>query len=239
MIQDMYQKGNLGPPALSSRSPQTSPNWSIKRKSTKRIKKKNISAPETQSVIHISGAKMIGTKMTIVDNTGLLDPRVRKFLAIAGLDSDQIVQSPEKLAVVEKFANEKNIQQIMEQREERKKKKKEEKTVKVFSPPPPPPPAPPVASSTPTKIPTKLKKTESLTVPERSMNKNTMDWREAITSGSVQLKPIPTQEKENHKKEVQKASDGEILSLLKTALHNINEVSGVSSDEDEHNDDDW
>ena len=93
------------------------------------------------------------------------------------------------------------------------------------------------------------------------MNKNTMDWREAITSGSVQLKPIPTQEKvrncfirygffwsyvqlyvtfqENHKKEVQKASDGEILSLLKTALHNINEVSGVSSDEDEHNDDDW
>ena len=47
--------------------------------------------------------------------------------------------------------------------------------------------------------------------------------------------------KENHKNEVQKASDGEILSLLKTALHNINEVSGVSSDEDEKNDkdDDW
>ena len=44
---------------------------------------------------------------------------------------------------------------------------------------------------------------------------------------------------ENHKKEVQKASDGEILSLLKTALHNINEVSGVSSDEDGQNDDDW
>ena len=69
----MYQKGNLGPPA-PSKSPQTSPNWSIMRKSKKAIKKKNISAPETQSVIHISGAKMIGTKMTIVDNTGLLDP---------------------------------------------------------------------------------------------------------------------------------------------------------------------
>ena len=48
------------------------------------IKKKNISAPERESVIHISGAKMIGTEMTVVDNTGLLDPRVRKFLAIAG-----------------------------------------------------------------------------------------------------------------------------------------------------------
>ena len=79
----MYQKGNLGPPT-QSKSPQTSPNWSKLRKSRKTIKKKNISAPERESVIHISGAKMIGTEMTVVDNTGLLDPRVRKFLAIAG-----------------------------------------------------------------------------------------------------------------------------------------------------------
>ena len=65
----------------------------------------------------------------------------------AGLDGDQIVNSPEKLAVVEKFANEENIQKVMKEREERKKKKKkEEKTMKAFSPPPPPPPAPPVAS---------------------------------------------------------------------------------------------
>ena len=94
----MYQKGNLVPPA-PSRSPQTSPNWSIMRKSKKAIKKKNISAPETQSVIHISGAKMIGTKMTIVDNTGLLDPRVRKFLAIAGKFT-KIIKCPELLETV-------------------------------------------------------------------------------------------------------------------------------------------
>ena len=68
-------------------------------------------------------------------------------LIFPGLDGDQIVNSPEKLAVVEKFANEENIQKVMKEREERKKKKKkEEKTMKAFSPPPPPPPAPPVAS---------------------------------------------------------------------------------------------
>merc|ERR1719232_329441 len=113
--------------------------------------------------------------------------------------------------------------------------------MKAFSPPPPPPPAPPVASSTTVKLPTKAKKTDSLAVPERFVTKDAMDWREAITSGSVRLKPVPIKDKENHKNEVQKASDGEILSLLKTALHNINEVSGVSSDEDEKNDkdDDW
>ena len=55
-----------------------------KRKSHKKIKKKDISGPNTDTMVHITGAKMINSEITIIDNSGLLDPRVRKFLALAG-----------------------------------------------------------------------------------------------------------------------------------------------------------
>ena len=54
------------------------------RKSIKKLKKTDISEPEHSTYLHIAGAKIVENKMTIIDNTGLLDPRVRKFLAIAG-----------------------------------------------------------------------------------------------------------------------------------------------------------
>ena len=54
------------------------------RKSIKKLKKTDISEPEPSTYLHIAGAKIVENKMTIIDNTGLLDPRVRKFLAIAG-----------------------------------------------------------------------------------------------------------------------------------------------------------
>jgi hypothetical protein len=77
---DIYRKTSPMP------SPRDSTKLDRKRMSTKRkkINKKDISGPTHDTVLHVSGAKMIDSKLTIIDNTGLLDPRVRKFLALAG-----------------------------------------------------------------------------------------------------------------------------------------------------------
>ena len=68
----------------TSPTPEKSPRFFRKRKSNKKIKKKDISGPNTDTVVHITGAKMINSEITVIDNSGLLDPRVRKFLALAG-----------------------------------------------------------------------------------------------------------------------------------------------------------
>ena len=41
--------------------------------------------PQHQSFVHLSGAIMKEGKMAVVDNSGLLDPRIRKFLALEGI----------------------------------------------------------------------------------------------------------------------------------------------------------
>ena len=64
--------------------PRDSNSLSPKRKSVRKLKKKDISGPTQDTVLHISGAKIIDSKLTIIDNTGLLDPRVRLFLELAG-----------------------------------------------------------------------------------------------------------------------------------------------------------
>ena len=77
---DIYRKTSPMP------SPRDEDRLSRKRMSTRRkkINKKDISGPTHDTVVHVSGAKMVNSKLTIIDNTGLLDPRVRKFLALAG-----------------------------------------------------------------------------------------------------------------------------------------------------------
>ena len=71
-------------------SPKNSPSRSIRFSGKKKINKKNISSPG--KFLHVSGAKMIDCKMTIIDNTGMLDPRVRKFLHLAGIDPDTLLR---------------------------------------------------------------------------------------------------------------------------------------------------
>ena len=61
----------------------------------KKINKKSISRPG--KFLHISGAKMVDSKMTIIDNTGMLDPRVRKFLHLAGIDPDTLLRKLSKI----------------------------------------------------------------------------------------------------------------------------------------------
>ena len=77
----------------TSQSPQNSPGRSPNRSRfsvKKKINKKNISSPD--QFLHVSGAKMVDCKMTIIDNTGMLDPRVRKFLHLAGIDPDTLLR---------------------------------------------------------------------------------------------------------------------------------------------------
>ena len=71
-------------------SPSRSKRFNVKKK----INKKNISSPD--QFLHVSGAKMVDCKMTILDNTGMLDPRVRKFLHLAGIDPDTLLRQLSK-----------------------------------------------------------------------------------------------------------------------------------------------
>ena len=70
----------------SVNSPRRSKRFTVRKK----INKKNISSPD--QFLHVSGAKMVDCKMTIIDNTGMLDPRVRKFLHLAGIDPDTLLR---------------------------------------------------------------------------------------------------------------------------------------------------
>ena len=74
----------------SQNSPSRTSRFPVKKK----IKKKNISSPD--QFLHLSGAKMVDCKMTIIDNTGMLDPRVRKFLHLAGIDPDTLLRNLSK-----------------------------------------------------------------------------------------------------------------------------------------------
>jgi len=86
---------------------------------------------------------MVDSKLTIIDNTGLLDPRVRKFLALAGINEGLVVNNPEKLEVIEKFAQEEDLLKVMEKRKQLKKKMKSMEKPETFAYAPPPPPLPP------------------------------------------------------------------------------------------------
>ena len=75
-------------------TPQNSPSRTSRFSVKKKINKKNISSPD--KFLHVSGAKMVDCKMTIIDNTGMLDPRVRKFLHLAGIDPDTLLRKLSK-----------------------------------------------------------------------------------------------------------------------------------------------
>ena len=164
---------------------------SRKRMSTKRkkINKKDISGPTHDTVVHVSGAKMVNSKLTIIDNTGLLDPRVRKFLALAGINEGLIVNNPERLEVVEKFAKEENLLGVMEKRKQLKKQMKSMEKPQTFAYAPPPPPLPPppkIAINVPIKKSPKQKGDTN----DGQAKKEPSDMFEAIRSGSFHLRPV-------------------------------------------------
>lgn len=233
---DIYRKTSPMP------SPRDSTKLDRKRMSTKRkkINKKDISGPTHDTVLHVSGAKMIDSKLTIIDNTGLLDPRVRKFLALAGINEGLVVNNPEKLEVIEKFAKEENLLGQMEKRKQLKRQMKsmEKPQTFAYAPPPPPMPAPPIISVNAPILRKSPKPDSDVT---DGLTKKGPDMFEAIRSGSFHLRPVDKQLMMQNRKTAQTVQDGELLSALKGALSKIDDASGFSSDDDslDINNDDW
>ena len=80
---------NISRLSTKARFSPTSPKYS----------KKDISEPHTDSFVHVTGVQMKGSEVKIIDNSGLIDMRLRKFLAIAGL-SEEVLKDPSQLAVI-------------------------------------------------------------------------------------------------------------------------------------------
>ena len=89
-----------------------------KKKTNKKgskISKVDISGPDTGSFLHVSGMQLDGSgDLKKVDNTDKLDPALRKFLAIAGLDEKNL--SEEQKKQVQQFVEKENINDIYDKK---------------------------------------------------------------------------------------------------------------------------
>ena len=110
---------------------------------TKKIKisKLDISGPNTTTFVHVSGMKLDGKgEMKKVDNTDKLDPALRKFLAIAGMDEN--VMTEEEIEKVQEFAAKENIYDIYENKRMTRQATSQNRKTKPLPPGPPPRPPP-------------------------------------------------------------------------------------------------
>lgn len=130
-------------PRLQKKSPpvvevQASPKLSKKKKkqgSKKGINKLDISGPDLSTFVHVTGVKSDGTGgMKMVDNSHLIDPVLKKYLTIAGIDSSAL--GAQEIEQVKQFAEKENL---YEQVERRKTVKREQKRQNKTSGRPPPP----------------------------------------------------------------------------------------------------
>ena len=116
---------------------------SMKKSKTKKskISKLDISGPNTTTFVHVSGMKLDGKgEMKKVDNTDKLDPALRKFLAIAGMDEN--VMTEEEIVKVQEFAAKENIYDIYENKRLTRQATAQNRKPKPSPPGPPPRPPP-------------------------------------------------------------------------------------------------
>jgi len=103
-----------------------------KQGSKKGIKDLQISGPLTGSLVHVTGVKSDGSGgMKMVDNSHLIDPVLKKYLTIAGIDSSAL--GAKEIAQVQKFAEENDLKRTITKRRDEKKMNR-----KMGRPPPPP-----------------------------------------------------------------------------------------------------
>jgi len=117
---------------------QPSPKSSKKKKDTKKFSKLDISGPDTSSFIHVTGVKSDGSGgMRMVDNSHLIDPVLKKYLTIAGIDASSL--GAQEIEQVKKFAEKENLyEQVERRRTVKREQKKQNKTSDRGGPPPPP-----------------------------------------------------------------------------------------------------
>ena len=91
-----------------------------------------LSGPLTGSLVHVTGVKSDGSGgMKMVDNSHLIDPVLKKYLTIAGIDSSAL--GAKEIAQVQKFAEENDLKRTITKRRDEKKMNR-----KMGRPPPPP-----------------------------------------------------------------------------------------------------
>jgi len=235
-FQEIYRKS----PQPSPQTRRSLASLSVRKNKSKRIKKKDIEAPILDTRVHMSGAKMVDSKLTIIDNTGLMDPRVRKFLALAGITEAMVLNDPSKLKMVEKFANEHHIPDMMEKRKEEKKKRRPslaKPTVYIPAPAPPPLPPPPNVDITDNRKLVITKRSEAEKSAAVGVQKEGKDMMEMIRSGSIKLKKVDREAMLANRRAAKEMADGELLTALQGALTRIESATGDSSEES--SDDDW
>ena len=119
-----------------------------KKKGTKtRLDKQDISAPSVESFIHVTGVRPSEQGFQMVDNMQYIDPRLREFLQVAGLD-ESILANPQQKEEIYKFVEDNKVfENIEHRRKTRSRSKRPEVAPKPsiklrvtpsFPPPPPP-----------------------------------------------------------------------------------------------------
>ena len=115
------------------------PSAKAKKKTIKKgskISKVDISGPDTGSFLHVSGMKLDGSgDLKKVDNTDKLDPALRKFLAIAGIDEKNLSEEDKKQVL--QFAKNENINDIYDEKKRMTRKPSTQNRKPEPSPPVP------------------------------------------------------------------------------------------------------
>ncbi|XP_023325092.1 wiskott-Aldrich syndrome protein [Eurytemora carolleeae] len=219
------------------------------RKSIKKITKADIAGPKLESLVHINGVRMESGRMRVVDNSGLLDPRIRRFLALEGID-ERVTEDPKKLDLIERFVRDTNLFSVLEKARNKNKRKslfimesnnnktdkKSDHTVPkpTLTPPPPPPPLPPPPPqmsllNTPPPLQSN-RLSVGLDSPGSSENLTEMIKRR----GSMLKPPDPNNQRSRHSSSGSlRFEEDELVSALRRALDKINRAVGDSSDQSE------
>jgi hypothetical protein len=156
------------------------------------------SGPDTSSFVHVTGVKSDGIGgMRMVDNSHLIDPVLKKYLTIAGIDASSL--GAQEIEQVKQFAEKENIYEQVERR--RTVKREQRRQSKSSGGPPPPPyqrPAPPRAP-----LPSiEEKQTRTPPIPARTLT------RPVKSPPSIAPPPTPTRNPSTPKQEKRTINNG-------------------------------
>eukprot|EP00090_Calanus_glacialis_P008398 TRINITY_DN16726_c0_g1_i1.p1 TRINITY_DN16726_c0_g1~~TRINITY_DN16726_c0_g1_i1.p1 ORF type:complete len:512 (-),score=159.48 TRINITY_DN16726_c0_g1_i1:55-1590(-) len=169
-----------------------------KKKDSRKLSKLEISGPDTSSFVHVTGVKSDGIGgMRMVDNSHLIDPVLKKYLTIAGIDASSL--GAQEIEQVKQFAEKENIYEQVERR--RTVKREQRRQSKSSGGPPPPPyqrPAPPRAP-----LPSiEEKQTRTPPIPARTLT------RPVKSPPSIAPPPTPTRKPSTPKQEKRTINNG-------------------------------
>ena len=210
-----------------------------KKEGKPKLSKIDIGAPDSNSFMHLQGVKPAenfgGFEMVDnMENLDNMDPRIKEFLMIAGLD-EKMMANPKKAKKVKEWVETNNVYDIMDKSTSMRPPNPKPNS-RPARPPPrpnalkggvlpaPPPPPPPMGEST---------KRESI---RKRTSAN-------LVSELVEMKLNPVKDTEHNETEPLDEVDRGLDDLLKDALNrfrdDINDSSDSDSDENDEEDSGW